>query len=407
MTAATDIGERRGLLTIVTLASVSSQLVAGLIWSGLPHYAAVVTGQYALYGLLFVISSVAGVIAPMVGGYIPTRISSVSIAICASLITASSYMVVANLDFTGGTLAIAIVLLVGSLAGALSAPAFGDLLGRIQKQAYDGDLEAGSGHYQTFVMMAKMLGFALGPIAFGYLGITLLYIIAFGFVVEAALLYSMRYYDKPEAEPSRGTGAFLSWPLLRRTRVELAVAFLNGVMSFPLISLALIVLGARLDADTVTVSAFWLATGATSVAINALVARGAIRKAGRRLSLVVATLMVFAAICAVAFAPNAIFLIIGFCMFTIGNPIIGAVSRNFFFHAAPDSERRVFFGVVQTVMALGVSAGVAGITLIDQGLKSSGSIPMLVAFAALLLMRIVLMSRAVRRFETTESIAKG
>ena len=40
---------------------------------GLPHYAASSTGQNALYGLLFAVSSVSGIVTPIIGGLIPTR----------------------------------------------------------------------------------------------------------------------------------------------------------------------------------------------------------------------------------------------------------------------------------------------------------------------------------------------
>ena len=134
-------------LTIVTLSSVSSQFVAGLIWSGLPHYAAVSTGHNALYGLLFAVTSIAGIFTPFIGGLIPKRFGNALVAIVSSITTAICYLMIVNIDLKTHSLTIAIILLIGSVCAALSGPAFSDMLGQVQKKAYSGDLESGSGHY--------------------------------------------------------------------------------------------------------------------------------------------------------------------------------------------------------------------------------------------------------------------
>lgn len=399
---------RRGVLWVVTFASISSQFVAGLMWSGLPHFAASASGQYELYGLLFLISSLAGIVTPLIGGFIPARFNNVTIAVASSVGTALCYLWIASLDFSTETVTISIVLLLGSIMALLSAPAFSDLLGQVQKAAYDGDLEAGAGHYQTFVMIAKLAGFSLGPVAFASFGSALLYVIALGYLLEAGLLSTIRSFEDSSGKGGReSTPLFQSLGVVFSKKLELSIALLNGILSFPMITLALLVLAARLEADTLVVTVFWIATSATSVAVNSLISRGAIRRIGRQLSITIASACVLIAVTATLLAPSSTLLIAGFCFFTLGNPVMGTVSQNLFFHAVDSTERRRLFGFVQMTMAIGVSIGIGVIAGANAAASESGNLPFLAIIGTLLLMRLVLMKRAVRGYEEKQATSEG
>lgn len=399
---------QQGVLWIITSASIASQFGAGLIWSGLPHYAASSTRHYALYGLLFVISSLSGIVTPMLGGLIPTRISNVSIAVTSSIGTAACYLWIANLSFASQSFLIALVLLISSILAALSAPAFADLLSQAQKAAYNGDLEAGSGHYQTFVMVAKMTGFSLGPLAFAQFGPNLLYIIALGYSVEAAIMSHVpSQKSRADGPKNEKLSLWSIWEMASRHKGYLAVALLNGILSFPLIAFALYMLTAHHGAGAKTITVFWIATSAVSVLVNFTISRGMIAKVGRKIAAVLSSLSVFLAAAATFYAPMGSWLIVGFCFFTLGNPLIGAITRNLFFHAEKPNMRRRLFGLLQTATAIGVAIGVSALTGADTVLLSFSRTLSLGIIGLAVLARMMLVVQFVHLFENSDRKENG
>ena len=208
-------------------------------------------------------------------------------------------------------------------------------------------------------MIAKMAGFSLGPLAFLFFGSNLLYLAALGYLVEAALLWRI-------SDSEAGGNVNANTPVLRNIHVLglensriVMVGFLNGFLSFPFIALALYVLSSRFDAQTIQITLFWIATSAVSVSVNYFISQGIIKRFGRLPLTLLSSASVCLALAFVFMAPNAGLLIFGFCFFTLGNPILGVISRNLFFHAVGAQERRRMFGVIQTAAAIGVSLGVA------------------------------------------------
>ena len=353
----------KGRLRTVTWASIASQFVAGLIWSGLPHFAAVKTGDGALYGLLFIVSAAAGVIAPFFGGLLPKALSNVTIAVVTSVATALCYFLITFMSFELQPFVIACTLLAASTFATLAGPAFSDLLGHVQKQAYQGDLESGAGHYQTFVMIGKMFGFSLGPLAFEMFGLGLLYVICIGYVVEAALLASLRFEEKNEQQDISEPTTSSTFSLIQRYPGLIFLFLVNGLLSFPIISYALITLSNRFEASTTEVTFFWITTSIVSVATNYFISKGTISNLGRRRSGIASTLGIAVAILGCIYALSPSILILAFCLFTFGNPIAMTITRNVAFHAVTDADRRKLFGILQTFAAIGVSAGIIALTL--------------------------------------------
>ena len=328
-------------------------------------------------------------------------ISNLAIAVASSIGTALCYLLIANLEIGPHAALLASLLLVGSVFATLSEPAFSDLLGRIQKSAYAGDLEAGSGHYQTFVMIAKMTGFSLVPwrlLTSGSISSTPLRL---AMLIEAVLLSAIRLEgaiaeaDGSASEPKK----LLS--IAKDNGREIGLSFLNGLLSFPMIALALFALASRFDAQTETVTTFWIATSAISVVVNFAISRGIIRAVGRIKAVCFASLSIGLALLAIPFAPSAGHLVAGFCCFTLGNPIVGTVSRNLFFHAVGAKERRQLFGLIQTASAIGVSIGVALLVGGDAVLHNAQAALVGAMIVALLLLRIVIVASSVRKYERT------
>ena len=82
---------------------------------------------------------------------------------------------------------------------------------------------------------------------------------------------------------------------------------------------------------------------------------------------------------------------------TLGNPIVGTVSRNLFFHAVGAKERRQLFGLIQTASAIGVSIGVALLVGGDAVLHNAQAALVGAMIVALLLLRIVIVASSVRK----------
>lgn len=389
-------------LRTVTWASISSQFVAGLIWSGLPHFAAVKTGDGSLYGLLFIVSAVAGVIAPFFGGLLPKALSNITIAVATSVATAFCYFLITFMSFDLQPFVIASTLLAASVFATLAGPAFSELLGNVQKQAFKGDLESGAGHYQTFVMIGKMLGFSLGPLAFDLFGLGLLYIISIGYIVEAILLASLRYEGDDDRKNVSASTADSTLSLIRRYPGLIFLFLVNGLLSFPIISYALNTLSSRFEASTAEVTFFWISTSIISVVTNYFISKGTISKVGRRGSAIASTLGTAIAMlgCIYAVSPGA--LVLAFCLFTFGNPIAMTITRNVAFHAATDTDRRKLFGILQTFAAIGVSGGIVALNLLQSSDFARFFYIFEIGVLALLAARFFSLGREIFKYESAQ-----
>ena len=347
-------------LTLVTLAAGVNQFGSALSWSGIPFQVVSETGQEDFFSLLFFTAALAAFIAPLFGGYIGDKFSrkavSVSSALLTGVILLTMYFTTSDNIFLLSSLAFAITFIAN-----LANPALSAWRGAIIDKANE-DFEEGIATFNTQVMVAKLLGFAAGPLVYGFLGQT-------GYLVDSAtslaggvilVFVSSTLSQKGGMVQTSFIEAFKflqSQGLNQKNRRILWISGITGLLTFPIISFSLQRLYSQDGTTQLVISLFWLIASGGSVFSNLFLAKGAISRFGRQRVFVIANVAILLAVVGVFFANSWLVVVVVFTLFTLGNPAVGTIIFKEQFFLTESADRSKILGLFDSIDSVGVMLG--------------------------------------------------
>lgn len=252
-------------------------------------------------------------------------------------------------------MAIAFLGLSTSLIGAFGGSAMSVWFAETARH-HEENLDRGVGRRNSYTMVAKLLGMSLGPVLYSQLGL-------FGLLADAGCALSVFFCLTKVASPAFGAGSGEELPLRKmfaaidftpEVRALLALAFLGGATSFPLINAGLYTLREVFSASEFYISAFWLTGAVGSLIANSIMAYGWTERFASGRVFTAAMIISLLGISLMSVSAGPVSLVLSFGLVTLANPVMNNLSFTRLILRARDVERGRLVALASTLTDLSV-----------------------------------------------------
>jgi MFS family permease len=346
----------------ITLAMCLSGFGAATTWTGLPYLTVKLTKDTQDFAFLFIINSITTIIAGLYGGYVADRIGYKRVSLACSLLSlciCSLFLFSYKDHYQAEHLyVLGLLLALFSAFATTGIQAWSASL--IQKNS--GTLSQGLGSRNGLLMIAKGLGFGLGPLLFEQAGIYGLSIENLIFLLQAIIISSTAYKRPSNAktcdtqQPHRPIQAYknmLANILTHQNkRLLVYVWILHGIVGFPLIMLCLTKIQ-EFSGQSAMISIFWLCASLFSAFSNLLISKGYItRFKGERRCFAFFSITTLIALGLIYFIPHVEGTIIGFCLYTLSGPFLYNMLFVCMFTSSTEQEQAKTIGIFMNLSQL-------------------------------------------------------
>ncbi len=272
--------ENKNLL-FLRLAFFFSILGSGITWTGMGFMLASTYKDPSLMGLMQICSTLAGLVAPLIIGWISLKKSVQSILIFCDMISAFCFFLIflssyafssAAMNITSSVMFIFVSMLFGSIQSIYFEPTYAKYAAKEQSK-----LSREFANLGSYITLAKLIGMGTGPIIFDYLESFALAFNSATFLISAVLIYfGMKM--APKISNIQKEINSVSWLERIKFNVKLMSksVFLEGTIASSLIFIVVLALSVKLlalGASGKEISIYWLTATACALCSQLIISK--------------------------------------------------------------------------------------------------------------------------------------
>jgi Major Facilitator Superfamily len=298
---------------------------AGLTWSGLPFLLSEETQNIGNMFVLFMASTLAGAFFTLLGGTFADAFKRKPIVVATLVL---DVVLTSCLGYFGNKDSVLLFYTVGfvnSLAGAVSGLVLKVWIKDIISSKTT-DLARSLARRGLLTIGAKATGFALGPLVYSWAKFHALYIDAAFSLITLLMLFYLSDFSRPRTSARSIDGGYLEllradfWS--RERLLVLSLFSLTAAYTVPTVMVSYAVLLHRYSGGGIDASTFWILASMGSLVSHFGMTQKIASRLGSGQRLLVSQLVMGISFLSLWFAPNAIWFVASFVLFTLANPVM-------------------------------------------------------------------------------------